>query len=531
MPELHFPWLECSILIPLVGAGWLRWMGNSPKLGNSTRAWTHAVFLTALTLICATGEWIDFATLGSFEAHDHWDVFSMLFRSDVFVVDELSAPLLPLAALAVFVTVLSTLRTKAKRFSLVWTLVSESILLATLSCRASWVLIALLVLATFPPWLEMRCRGRCTRVYGVHMSVFIVCLVLGYAVSPLARVGAASGANGAMEPSVDAGSLLGTLSVVLLGAASLLRCGVVPVHCWMTDLFEKATFGTAILFVTPLTGAYAAIRLVMPIAPAWAMQSIAVLSLFTSVYAAGLALVQVNAVQTSAVQTDARRFFCYVFLSHASLVLGGLELVTPIGMTGALSVWLSVGMALTGFGLTLRCVEARIGRVVLTARHGLFDQMPTLAGFFLLTGLASIGFPGTVGFLAMELLVEGAVQVYPLVGTIVVFAAALNGIAVMHAFFRIFTGRRSHAAISMGARPAEKVAVLLLSLLILGGGLFPQPGVASRYHAVIELGRHHEAPVMDVSVWNDRVRAVPATGVSVTRQPGQEVRVTDRSRE
>ncbi len=40
--------------------------------------------------------------------------------------------------------------------------------------------------------------------------------------------------------------------------------------------------------------------------------------------------------------------------------------------------------------------------------------MPSLAGFFLLTGLASIGFPGTVGFIAMELLIEGAVEYYPL---------------------------------------------------------------------------------------------------------------------
>ncbi|PNY35982.1 hypothetical protein C2E31_16135, partial [Rhodopirellula baltica] len=41
------------------------------------------------------------------------------------------------------------------------------------------------------------------------------------------------------------------------------------------------------------------------------------------------------------------------------LVLVGLELATPIGLTGGLCVWLSVGLALGGFGLTLRCVEAR----------------------------------------------------------------------------------------------------------------------------------------------------------------------------
>ena len=117
----------------------------------------------------------------------------------------------------------------------------------------------------------------------------------------------------------------------------------------MTDLFEHATFGTALLFVTPLVGAYAAVRLVLPIAPDWVLRSIGLLSLATAVYAAGMALIQ----------RDARRFFCYLFLSHSALVLVGLEMVTPIGLTGALCVWLSVALAMGGFGLTLRALESR----------------------------------------------------------------------------------------------------------------------------------------------------------------------------
>ena len=48
--------------------------------------------------------------------------------------------------------------------------------------------------------------------------------------------------------------------IPLLGAV-FIRSGIVPVHCWMTDLFEHATFGTSLLFVTPITGAYLAARL------------------------------------------------------------------------------------------------------------------------------------------------------------------------------------------------------------------------------------------------------------------------------
>ncbi|MEZ6077608.1 MAG: proton-conducting transporter membrane subunit [Pirellulaceae bacterium] len=168
------------------------------------------------------------------------------------------------------------------------------------------------------------------------------------------------------------------------------------------------------------------------------------LSLITAVYASGMALVQ----------RESRRFFCYLFLSNASLVLIGLELVTPLRLTSALCVWLSVGLSLTGFGITLRSIESRIGRVSLVDYHGLYDQMPMLAGFFLLTGMASIGFPATIGFVGMELLVEGVVDVYPMTCIAVVLAAAFNGIAIMLVYFRIFTGKRHVSPASLRIRPA-----------------------------------------------------------------------------
>lgn len=454
-PELHFPWLELSILIPLIGSVICGLMTSTERTQKVASAFG------AVTLLCAAGEWIDFATLNSFLAHDHWDMITRIFHRDVFVIDELSAPLLPLSALLYQLTILATLRTKAGRFSFGLTLLSESITLATLSCRDGWIIIALLSLAIIPPWIELRRRNKSTRIYLLHMGLYLALMLGGWSLVDLS-----AGPEGTP-----------LIAAAMLTMAALLRAGVVPVHCWLTDLFENASFGTALLFVTPMTGAYAVMRLVLPVAPSWAMQSIAILSLVTAVYAAGMSLVQ----------TDARRFFCYLFLSHSSLVLTGLEIVTPIGMTGALCVWLSVGLSLGGFGLTLRSVEARIGRIDLSEFHGLYEHMPMLASLFLLTGLASIGFPGTIGFVGMELLIEGAVDVYAVVGMTVVVAAALNGIAILKAYFRIFTGTRHVATVSLRARPSERFGVVLLSLLVLGGGLWPQPGVHSRYHAAIAL--------------------------------------------
>lgn len=465
MTEFHFPWIEVSIFVPAFGALWLQLMGDRD---NPLR---HATAFCAITLLLTVGELIDFMSIGSFEARDRWLFLDWVFNREVFVVDELSAFQLPLAALIFLVTIMSTLQTKIPRFSLKFALISESLLLAILSCRGSWTLVALLVASTIPTYLELRMRGHCTRVYTLHMGLFIGLLLTGWGWLSITGI--------------DSSTML--IPGALLSAAGLIRSGIFPLHLWITDLFEKASFGTAILQTTPLVGAYAVMRLVLPIAPVWALQSIAILSLVTAVYAGGMALVQ----------REARRMYCYLALSQSSLVLVGLELGTPIGLTGALCVWISVGLSMTGFAITLRSIESRISRISLVDFHGLYRQMPMLAGFFLLTGLAAIGFPATVGFVGMELLVEGAVDVYPLVGTLVALVAALNGIAVMFMYFRIFTGRENHTRIPMNARPAERLAVIALSGLILTGGIFPQFGVANRYHAAKALSEHNLVQTQD----------------------------------
>jgi NADH-quinone oxidoreductase subunit M len=467
MPELHLPWLELSIITPLLGAILVCFVRASDTARRQT------LVVTGLTLFFAAGAWQDFDTLHAFEAHDHWDLITPLLGQDVIVVDELSAPLLPLTALLFFLTTLSTARTKVRRFPFAWNLVSLTLLMAMLSCREPWGIIGMLAAQTIPPAVELRRRQRSTKVFLLHMGLCIALLTIGWSLIDAQQEGGSQS----------------IIAVLMLAAGVLLRSGIVPVHCWMTDLFENASFGTALLFVTPMAGAYAAVRLVLPVSPDWALRTIALLSLVTAVYAAGMALVQ----------SEARRFFCYLFLSNASLVLVGLEVATPVGLTGGLCVWLSIGMSLAGFGLTLRALEARTGRLSLRDFHGMYDHMPIIAGFFLMTGLASIGFPGTVGFIGTELLIDGAVGVYSQVGMLVVVTAALNGVAVLHAYFRLFTGRTHTSSVSLCARPAEKLSILVLSALIIGGGLMPQPGVRSRYHAATELLAARHQPQADPS--------------------------------
>ena len=319
------------------------------------------------------------------------------------------------------------------------------------------IIIPLLMAETLPPLIELRVRNQNVGVYFKHMALYLVMLSLGWVFV-------------AWEGERTQHS---TWTMIPLLIAVFIRSGIAPFHCWVIDLFERATFGTALLVAMPMIGAYATIRLILPIAPDDIMRAIGMIPLFTALYASGLALVQ----------TDVRRFFCYLFLSYSSLVIVGLEAVTPISLTGALCVWMAVSVSLGGFGLTLRALEARRGRLSLTHFQGLYNHTPSLAVLFMITGLASVGFPGTFGFIGTEMLVDGAVEAFPSFGVAVVIASAFNGISVVHAYFRLFTGTHHRSLVSLGIVNRERFAVSTLLLLIFIGGLIPQFNVTSRHRA------------------------------------------------
>ncbi|MBO0698899.1 MAG: oxidoreductase [Zavarzinella sp.] len=457
---LSMPWLEAAIATPLVGSLAVG------RLRDPYRAGRWGVRLTGLTMAFAVVAGFAFAS-GAPRPTGAWDVQGRLFGARPFALDELNAPLLPVVALLYVLTAVATGRIKMRRLSVPWLLASEGLQLAAFGCTEPWVLIGLLAAGTVPPVVELVTAGRTPRVYLLHMGLFVGLLILGWSFVPRLAEGARPETSWAVVP---------------LLLAVLLRCGVVPAHCWITDWIEHATFGRGVLFVAPLTGVYAAIRLVIPMAPDWALETIGWVSLGTAVYAAGMATIQ----------REARRFFAFLFLSHASLVLVGLELHTGISLTGSLWLWSSVVLSLGGLGLTLRALEARVGRLPMTHHLGLYDHSPALAVCFLLTGLASVGFPGTAGYVAAEMLVGGAVEANLLVGLGVVAAAALNGIAVLRAYFLLFAGPPNGASVPLGITFRERFAVLTLTALIVGGGLVPQPGVASWHRAAERILQERE---------------------------------------
>jgi NADH-quinone oxidoreductase subunit M len=447
------PWLELTVLVPIVGA-----VGAACcRDGGVRRQWGSAA--TAAALLCALLTWLGHESGGSAA----WEAIPSLLGFRLFALDGLSAPLLPLVALIAFLIAHSATGPDGSRWNVALLLVAEAAQLAAFGTTDAWAVAAFLALGTLPPYLDLRLRRAPSRGFAAHAGLFVALLATGAAL----RAGGATPA----------------VACVPFLLAALARTGIVPLHLWATDLFEKGSFAAALLYATPLAGVYIAVRFVLPVCPEWVLRSLGFVSLFTAVYTAGL----------SVVQTDARRFTAYQFASHAALVMVGLQLNTPISLTGALCLWFTVALSLAGQGLALRAVEERFGRIGLTGFRGLYDNSPPLAMFFLVAGLGSVGFPGTLGFVAAEMLAGGAVGADPAVGVTMIAAAALNGIAVLRVYFLIFTGGGHATGVPLAITRRERVVALLSAALILGGGLYPQPGVESRHRAAAAvLADRHE---------------------------------------
>jgi len=389
-------------------------------------------------------------------------------------INTLSAALLPLAAGLWLLTVAVTPRAALDRLGLRRTAIATLLTLGSFLTESAVVLFLLSVASVFAFRAAIDPAHRYQRR--------IVSLYLGGSTLVF-------GAGVALLSGPLAGNARAQLVAMwLIAIAALIRKGIVPFHAWLPEVFDHGKLGPAILFNAPQVGAYMTVVLIVPRASPDLLRVIAVLALLTAVYGAGLALVQ----------TSARRALGYLFMSKSALVMAGLDCTSVSALAGGLLVWLSAGLAFAGLARCVLVLEARRGRLDLTRYHGGYERMPLLAVSFLAMALACTGFPGTLGFVGQELLVDGAVGAFPIMGFAVVIASALTGLAVVRMYFSLFCGRPhvlAHAGLQLGLRPREAWTFVALVVTLIALGIAPRPLVDSRFSASEEILQQRSATV------------------------------------
>jgi NADH-quinone oxidoreductase subunit M len=421
-------------------------------------------------------------------------------REAIIRIDTLSAVLLPFAAALWLLTVAVTPRAALDRGGLRRTAFATLVTLASFLTESAVLLVLLSVASvwTFLSALADPAHRRQRRVAAAYLGCST--LIFGAGVALLIAPGAQ-------------GTFAETAALWLIVIAALVRKGIVPFHAWVPEVFDHGRLGPAILFTAPQLGAYLTVVLIVPRASPDMLRTIAVLALGTAVYGAALALVQ----------TSARRACGYLFMSQSALVMAGLDCTSVSALAGGLLVWLSAGLAFAGLARTVLVLEARRGRLDLTTYHGGYERMPVLAVSFLSMGLACTGFPGTLGFVGQELLVQGAVDLFPVMGFAVVIASALTGLAVVRMYFSLFCGRPDPLAqqgLPLGLKRREAWTFGALVVVLVAFGVAPRPLIDSRFAASEEILRQRRAHTARTGLTGRHpVEHVDSNPIPSTRQP------------
>jgi NADH-quinone oxidoreductase subunit M len=460
-------WLTGLVALPalVVGASWVR--VDVERLRRLAVAAAIAMVLAALLMPL-------FPPLRDFSIRA--SAFTWVPGGEALIrIDTLSLVLLPFAAGLWLLTVAVTPRASLDRRALRRTAFATLLTLASFLTESA---IALLLLSAASVWtflaaLADPAHRSQRRVVAVYLGASTLLLAVGVALL--------------VSPSVQ-NTRIETAGMWLIVVAALVRKGIVPFHAWVPEVFDQGRLGPAILFNAPQVGAYITVVLIVPRASPEMLRTIALLALGTAVYGAALALVQ----------RSARRACGYLFMSQSALVMAGLDCTSVTALAGGLLVWLSAGLGFAGLARCVLVLEARRGRLDLTRYHGGYDRMPLLAISFLAMGLACTGFPGTLGFIGQELLVDGAVDVFPVMGFALVIASALTGLAILRMYVSLFCGRSdvlAHPNLRFGLKPREAWTFVALVVALIGLGIAPRPLVDSRLDASEQILRLRQAHI------------------------------------
>ncbi|WP_239649671.1 proton-conducting transporter transmembrane domain-containing protein [Methylocucumis oryzae] len=105
-----------------------------------------------------------------------------------------------------------------------------------------------------------------------------------------------------------------------------------------------------------------------------------------------------------------RRLLAFAVLSHTGMLVIGVFCFNEFGLEGSLLLSVAYGLATAGMLFSVGLIYERTRTAFIPRLGGLFDSNATIALLFLISALSTIVMPGTPGFDAAHLLVEGIID-------------------------------------------------------------------------------------------------------------------------
>ena len=243
-----------------------------------------------------------------------------------------------------------------------------------------------------------------------------------------------------------------------------------PVHTWLPDAHVEApTAGSMILAGVLLKmGGYGFLRFSLPMFPSaseFFAPLIFVLSVVAVIYTSLVALAQ----------SDMKKMIAYSSVAHMGFVTIGIFSMNEQGIAGAMFQMISHGLVSAALFFCVGVVYDRLHTREISAYGGVTAVMPRYAVFFMFMMLASVGLPGTSGFVGEMLVLVGAWQANTWLALFTASGLVLGATYMLWLYRRVMFGQVVSAEVQSMERmqPREYGIFLPLTILVLFFGVYP----------------------------------------------------------
>ena len=470
------PLLSLIIAMPLVGAVLIAWIRDDDDSIVARNARNVALWTSMITFILSLFLWTGFDTTTAefqFVERRPWiEGYAISYHlgidgiSLLFVL--LTTFLMPLCLLASW----DAIKTRVKEYMIAF-LVLETMMIGVFS-SLDLVLFYLFFEGTLiPMFLIIGIWGGPGRVYATFK--FFLYTLLGSVLFLLAIMAIYQTAGTTSIPLLMAFDFPFETQRWLwlaLFAPFAVKVPMWPVHTWLPDAHVEApTAGSMVLAGVLLKfGGYGFLRFSLPMFPeasAFFTPLVFTLSIVAIIYTSLVALAQ----------EDMKKLIAYSSVAHMGFVTMGLFTINTQGVEGAIMVMLSHGFVSAALFLCVGVIYDRMHSRMISSYGGLVHRMPVYAFVFMLFTLASVGLPGTSGFVGEFLTLVGAYRVNTGVALLATVGIILGPAYMLWLYRRVIFGELTKDELKdiLDLNPREIVIFAPLVLLVLLIGVYPEP--------------------------------------------------------
>ena len=436
----EIPLLSLLTFLPLIGAGLILFLARGSEVDIARNSRWGAIWTSGVTFVVSIPLWFKFdQTSAKFQFVEKLEWMPQFGISYHMGVDGISLLFVMLTTLLTPICILASwdsIKDRVKEFMISF-LILETFMIGMFCALDLFVFYIFFEAVLIPMFIIIGVWGGPRRVYAAF-KLFLYTL-LGSVLMLVAMMAMYFDAGTTdMVQLMDHSFPVSMQPWLWLAffASFAVKVPMWPVHTWLPDAHVEApTAGSVILAGVLLKfGGYGFLRFSLPMFPDATIQFatlIFTLSIIAVIYTSLVALAQ----------TDMKKLIAYSSIAHMGFVTAGTFTLTTQGIEGAIYQMLSHGVVSAALFLIVGVVYDRIHSREISDYGGLVYRMPAYSLVFMLFMLASVGLPGTGGFVGEILVLVGLFQVNPWLAAFAATGVILSAAYMLFLYRRIIFGQ------------------------------------------------------------------------------------------